>query len=227
MLKQKHFLILFLFAVYYGGSAQDMEYPFAADIRNFKETDRVDPPPLHAILFVGSSSFTFWKDVQDYFPGYTIINRGFGGSTLPDLIHYADQIIFPYDPKQIVIYCGENDLASSDTITAGTVAARFISLFTMIRTHLPDVKITYISMKPSPSRWHLAEKFTDANQMIREYLDSQPNTGFVDIWDKMLNKDHLPDTNLFLEDMLHMNPEGYKIWQLEIQPELIKQTTEE
>jgi lysophospholipase L1-like esterase len=222
MLKQKHFLIIFLFAIFYRGFAQDVEYPFASDIRQFKENDRINPPPPHAILFAGSSSFTLWKDVQDYFPGYIIINRGFGGSTLPDLIHYADQIIFLYSPKQIVIYCGENDLASSDTITAVTVAARFISLFAMIRSQLPDVKITYISMKPSPSRWHLADTFTEANQMISEYIDSQPNTGFVNVWDKMLNEDHLPDPGLFLEDMLHMNPAGYRIWQSEILPELIK-----
>ncbi len=207
---------------FYGGFAQDIEYPFESDIHQFKENDIINPPPLHAILFVGSSSFTLWKNVQDFFPGYTIINRGFGGSTLPDLIHYADQIIFPYSPGQIVIYCGENDIASSDTMTADIVASRFISLFTMIRSQLHDVKITYISMKPSPSRWHLADKFSESNQRIKEYLDSQLNAGFVDIWDRMLNEDHLPDPGLFLEDMLHMNPEGYRIWQSKIQPELIK-----
>jgi len=87
--------------------------PFIEDIRAFKKQDSVSTPPKHSILFVGSSSFTKWKDVADYFPGYSIINRGFGGSTLVDVIRYADDVIFPYDAKQIVIYCGENDLASS------------------------------------------------------------------------------------------------------------------
>src|SRR5262245_50060214 len=80
--------------------------PFWNDIQNFKKQDSVSFPPKNAILFIGSSSFTNWKDVQNYFPGYTIINRGFGGSTLLDQIRYFNDIVFLYEPKQIVIYCG-------------------------------------------------------------------------------------------------------------------------
>ena len=101
--------------------------PFWEDIQAFKHQDSGQAPPQHAILFVGSSSFTKWKDVQDYFPGYTIINRGFGGSSLPDLIRYENDVIFKYKPKQIVMYCGENDLAASDTVTAQMVFNRFQS----------------------------------------------------------------------------------------------------
>src|SRR5688500_11075975 len=94
------------------------EPPFWGEIRGFIKNDSAHKPPPNAILFVGSSSFRMWQDVQDYFPGYTIINRGFGGSTLVDVISYSYDIILPYNPKQILIYCGENDLASSDTVDA-------------------------------------------------------------------------------------------------------------
>src|SRR5689334_20477657 len=111
-------LIFFFLIVFTVAKAQDNP-PFWNDIQNFKKQDAQKAPPKNAILFVGSSSFTNWTDVSDYFPGYTIINRGFGGSSLPDVIRYADDIIFPYHPKQIVIYCGENDLvaADADTVT--------------------------------------------------------------------------------------------------------------
>jgi len=221
MKKRSFVFIILLFLGFFRGFAQDVEYPFAPDIRHFKENDKVNPPPRNAILFVGSSSFTMWHDVQDYFPGFTIVNRGFGGSTLLDQIHYAEDIVFPYFPMQIVIYCGENDLASSDTVSPEMVVARFKNWFNLIRSKLPDVRITYISMKPSPSRWHLAAKFMEANQSIREFIESQTNAYFVNIWDSMLNEYHQPDTTLFLEDMLHMNPKGYKIWQQAIKPELI------
>ena len=79
--------------------------PFYNDIQQFKKQDSIHFPGKQQILFVGSSSFTKWTDIQDYFPSYPIINRGFGGSSLPDVIHYADDIIFPYQPKQIIIYC--------------------------------------------------------------------------------------------------------------------------
>jgi len=204
------------------GFCQEVKYPFADAIRQFKENDKANPPPQHAILFAGSSSFTMWRDVQEYFPGFTIINRGFGGSTIPDQILYADSIIFPYAPGQIVIYCGENDLASCDTVSPEIVTGSFINLFQLIRSKLPGVKITYVSMKPSPSRWQLAEKIQCANRNIRKFIHSQTNAGFVNIWNKMLNGKHLPDTTLFIGDRLHMNAKGYAIWQKAIKPELIK-----
>jgi lysophospholipase L1-like esterase len=218
----KNLLItLAILLVLHPSFSQESEYPFAADIRQFMMNDSINPPPQNAILFAGSSSFTMWTDVQDYFPEYTIINRGFGGSTLLDQINYVEDVIFPYDPKQIVIYCGENDLASGDTVTVKMVEQRFITLFNMIRAKLPEVQITYVSMKPSPSRWHLAEKMISGNAIIWEFLSKQKNTSFVNIWDDMLNKDNEPDSSLFIQDMLHMNAKGYQIWQKKIKPELI------
>lgn len=124
---------------------------FAGEIKAFKQQDSVSFPPKGAILFVGSSSFRFWTDVDQYFPGYTIINRGFGGSSFPDVIRYAPDIIFPYQPKQIVIYCGDNDFAASDSVSSQTVFGRFKELFTLIRAKMPDVNIVFVSMKPSPT----------------------------------------------------------------------------
>lgn len=209
-------MILFI----HSGFCQD--YPFSDDIRKFKENDKINPPPQDAILFAGSSSFTMWTDMQEYFPGYTIINRGFGGSTLLDQIDFAEDIILPNKPRQIVIYCGENDLANSETMSGEMVTKLFILLFNMIREELPDVQITYVSMKPSPSRWNLSEKMIEGNNAIKEFLSKEKNTGFVDIWDDMLDENNKPDSSLFLEDMLHMNSEGYKIWQKKIEPALIR-----
>lgn len=196
--------------------------PFYSDIQHFKKQDSLHVPPSHAILFVGSSSFTKWTDVQDYFPGYTIINRGFGGSSLPDVIRYADDIIFPYDPKQIVIYCGENDLAASDTVTANMVFARFTQLFDLIRNKMQKVPIAFISLKPSPSRASLMGKMVDANTMIKDFLKSKSNTAFIDVYSKMLNADGTPIKDIFIEDNLHMNAKGYAIWKKIITPYLVK-----
>ena len=112
-MKKIQFFCLLILLVQYASAQQP---PFYNDIQNFKKQDSINPPPQHAILFVGSSSFTKWTDVQSYFPGYTILNRGFGGSSLPDVIRYANDIIFPYHPKEIVIYCGENDFAGDDNV---------------------------------------------------------------------------------------------------------------
>jgi lysophospholipase L1-like esterase len=196
--------------------------PYWDDIQNFRKRDSVSFPQDSAILFIGSSSFTLWQHVQDDFPGYTIINRGFGGSTLLDQIRYANDIIFPYNPKQIIIYCGENDFAWDSTVIVAMVFARFKELFQMIRQKLADIPIAYISMKPSPSRRHLVSKMLEANQNIKDYLGSQKNTVFIDVHSKMLNEANQPMPEIFLDDSLHMNEKGYAIWQKAIQPYLIK-----
>lgn len=196
--------------------------PFYSDIQSFKKQDSIHFPPRHAILFVGSSSFTKWVDVQNYFPEHTIINRGFGGSSLPDVIRYADDIIFHYLPKQVVIYCGENDIAGSDTITVQTVFNRFKQLFKMIRSRLDNVSVLYVSMKPSPSRQKLMPKFEEANRLIKNYMGKKKKAVFIDVYHKMLNEDRTPMKDIFLEDSLHMNTKGYAIWQKIIEPYLMK-----
>ena len=213
------FLSFFLGAAVF---AQTVVPPFWVEIQAFKKGDSVQPPPKHAILFVGSSSFQKWTDVQAYFPNDTIINRGFGGSSLPDLIRYADAVIVPYQPKQVVIYCGDNDLAASDTVTAQTVYQRFVQLFGIIRSQLPQTAIAFVSIKPSPSRAQLMPKMKEANALIKAFLQTKPKTAFVDIFSPMLLPDGRPKPELFLEDSLHMNANGYKIWQKELQPVLLK-----
>jgi len=230
----KYFLYLFVFfaVACNTNNNQDSkpvaEQPFWNDIQAFKKQDSVSFPPKNAILFIGSSSFTKWTDVQDYFPGYTIVNRGFGGSTLLDQIRYADDIIFPYQPKQIAIYCGENDLASSDTVTAIMVVDRFKQLYQIIRGRT-KAPILYISMKPSPSRRHLFQKMREANQSIALFLGESDIHGsltnknvYIDVHQKMLTTTGEPIPEIFLEDSLHMNAKGYAIWQKEIQPFLLK-----
>ena len=196
--------------------------PFYEDIQVFKKQDSIAPPPTQAILFVGSSSFTKWTDVQNYFPHFAIVNRGFGGSSISDVIRYADDIIFPYKPKQIVIYCGENDLASSDSVTALMVCKRFIELFSIIRKNNPAVPIAFISLKPSPSRKHLWPKMVKANNLIKNYLSTKKKTAFIDVYHKMFNKDGTIMKDIFIEDDLHMNARGYHIWQKAILPLLVK-----
>lgn len=215
MLKKLYALLLLVLITITG-----FGQPFINDINRFKEIDKENPPPQNAILFIGSSSFTMWYDVQEQFPEYTITNRGFGGSTLGDQIRYFEDVVLPHNPKQIVIYCGENDFASSDTIAVSLVVQRFVKLYDLITISFPNVKISYVSMKPSPSRWHLAKKLMAGNKGIQEFLESKPNSSYINIWHAMLNDSGLPNQSIFLDDMLHINANGYKIWQRAIQPYL-------
>ena len=213
-------LLLFLCACF--GFVKAQHASFYSEIQDFKKEDSIHFPPKHAIVFLGSSSFRKWADVQQYFPGYPIINRGFGGSTFPDAIRYLDEIVFPYLPRQVVIYEGDNDVASSDKITADSVLNRFKTIFYLIREKLPNTKISFVSIKPSLSREKLMPEMAKANSLIKKFLKGKQNASFIDVYHAMLDKDRLPKKDIFLEDGLHMNAKGYAIWQKIIQPYLLK-----
>lgn len=214
------FLIFLLLGV---AVAQDQKPDYWNDIQKFKLKDSIAFPGTGKILFVGSSSFTNWKDVQNYFPGYPIINRGFGGSALLDVIRYEKDIIFRYNPKQIFIYCGENDIANDSTVTGKIMFERFKKLYWDIRKNLPNVPVVYISMKPSPSRWHMRNKTMEGNKLIEKFLKKKKrNADFVNVWDAMLGPNGEPKPEIFIQDRLHMNAKGYAIWQKIMLPYLIK-----
>ncbi len=211
-------IALLFFGFSYISIAQ--QRPFWNDIEKFKTQDSIKFPASNQILFIGSSSFTMWRDVNEYFPGYKILNRAFGGSQLIDLTHYRYETIYPYQPKQIIMYCGENDIASSDTVTADMAVERFKTLFRLIRAKYPSTPFAYVSMKPSPSRKHLMDKYKAANSAIAAFLKTQKNAAYIDVYSKMLKPDGNPLNDIFLKDNLHMNAKGYKIWQKIMKPYL-------
>lgn len=212
-------IVVLLFTV----SVQAQEkLPYWKEVQELKAIDSAKFPAANQILLIGSSSFTMWKDVQEYFPSKPILNRAFGGSTLIDLIRYRYDVIYPYQPKQILVYCGENDFASSDTVTVEMVVQRFETLFKLIRAKYKTVPFAYVSMKPSPSRAHLLAKYVEANQQIKQYLSKQAKTVFIDVYYPMLQPNGQVMTDIFKEDNLHMNAKGYAIWKKIIAPYLMK-----
>jgi lysophospholipase L1-like esterase len=195
--------------------------PFMSEIKAFRKADSISKPPKNAILLIGSSSFTKWKDVQEYFPEHTMLNRGFGGSSLTDVIYYANDVVLKYQPKQILIYCGENDIAGSNFVTSDTVFERFKILYGMIRSKLKKVPIAFISMKPSPSREKYLVTMQKANEQIKSFIEKQKRAAYIDVYHSMFDADGKILNHIFLSDKLHMNAAGYKIWQGIIGPYLV------
>ncbi|GAA5090298.1 SGNH/GDSL hydrolase family protein [Chryseobacterium ginsengisoli] len=185
---------------------------FWQDIQNFKKLDQENAPPKDAILLVGSSSFTKWTDVANYFPEKTIINRGFGGSRLTDLNYYANDLLNPYQPKQIIIYCGENDFADNAQLKAEVVVDRFKTFYKKIRAKFPKIEVDYISIKYSPSREKLWPQMKEANKQIAAFMKKEKKSEFIDITKVMQDSNGNVRKDLFVEDMLHMTPEGYQLW---------------
>ncbi len=187
------------------------------DMQRFEAADAQSPPPRGGVLFIGSSSIRFWDMLAQDFPGVPVINRGFGGSELRDSTWYADRIIVPYAPRQILIYAGDNDLNAGRT--PQQLRADFIAFVERVRRDLPKAKIAYISNKPSPSRAQLLPVQREANTLIAAEAQ-RLGVDYIDIFTPMLDASGQPDESLFIEDRLHMNRAGYVIWQRAIAPYL-------
>lgn len=200
--------------------AQDSP-PFWDDVQTIKKFDKMYNPPAHPILFTGSSSIRKWDDLERSFASYVVMNRGIGGAVVNDITFYLNDIVFPYHPRQIVLYVGENDLVDEAT-TADSVLVRTERLFHLIRSKLPDIPIVYISMKPSPSREKFQQKAIEGNALIKDFLSKEKQTVFIDVFHAMLTADGKTRPELFVSDMLHMNAKGYEIWKGLVEPHLLK-----
>ncbi|XOV90959.1 MAG: GDSL-type esterase/lipase family protein [Bacteroidota bacterium] len=193
---------------------------FEKEISTYEAQDQNDFPPKGANLLVGSSSFRIWKDVNNYFPGYTIINRGFGGSNYADLLYYLDRIVIPYAPAKIFIYEGDNDIASGrDT---KTIMKDVKKIRKIIKKKLPETEVAILAAKPSVARWNLKDKYMELNDALELFACQNEMTEYVNVWYPALDDDGNVLTNIFREDNLHMNAEGYKIWQKVLAPYLVK-----
>jgi len=188
------------------------------DIAAFVAADQQHAPAQHGVLFIGSSSIQFWKSLAQDFPGVPVINRGFGGSALPDSTYYAQQIVWPYKPKLIVMYAGDNDI--NDGAKPEQVLASFQQFVARARQGVPGVPIVYISIKPSIARLALWPSMKAANDKIRDWAATQDNVRFVDVAPVMLDAQGKPRPELFRPDGLHMQPSGYALWIAALKPVL-------
>lgn len=188
------------------------------EIDAFAAHDRREPPSAHGALFVGSSSIRKRQSLARDFPGVPVINRGFGGSTIPDATYYADRIVVPYRPRLIVMYAGDNDIAEGRS--PQQVAGDFRAFVARVRRDLPGVPVAYVSIKPSPARWALWPRMREANTLIRDWAATQRDVRFVDVASPMLGAEGRPRAALFGEDGLHMNGAGYAVWTKALEPVL-------
>ncbi len=198
--------------------AQDTTDPWQKEIAVLVAGDVANPPPQHAVLFVGSSSIRLWTTLAQDFPGIPSINRGFGGSLIADSTRYVGRIVVPYHPNVIVLYAGDNDIAEHRTSSQAIDA--FKAFVARVRRDLPQVPIVFISIKPSVSRAALWSQMREANEGIAVWAKTQAKVIYLDVASKMLDPDGKPRPELLREDGLHMTPAGYTIWIAALKPVL-------
>jgi lysophospholipase L1-like esterase len=188
------------------------------EIAAFEEADRRDPPKKGGVLFIGSSTIKRWTTLAQDFPDHHVINRGFGGSQIADSTHFADRIIFPYAPSKVFLRAGGNDLHAG--LTPVQVAQDFAEFVQVVHDRLPNTEVLYVPVNPAPARWGEADKNRELNRLIRSMALSMPFVGYVDAEGFTVSTTGKPRVELFVEDQLHLNADGYKLLADEVRPYL-------
>ncbi len=223
---KKVFVILCCFYVFQLNqlNAQILEYKipkkFEKEFTRFTDEDKKGIDTTNLVVFIGSSTFTMWHNLQSYFPNSNVLNRGFGGSKLTDVINYADQILYPYRPKQVVLYEGDNDLGSG--IKPDDLLSDLKVFIRLTEIKLPGVPIVLLSVKYSPKRHKNKDKITEFNSKMKDFASTKPQLKYVDIAPITLNEDGSYKRELFLADTLHVNQVCYKLYAQKIEPFLLK-----
>lgn len=190
-------------------------------VQAFEAAAAKEPPPVGANLFVGSSSVRLWK-LGESFPEFPCINRGFGGSQLADVARYADRLVLPARPQVVVLYAGDNDVAKGRT--PEQIRDDYRTFVGRVQCGLPEARIVWVSIKPSPARWQLRDAAQRANALVREVIEAGARQAYVDVWTPMLNDAGEPRPELFVKDQLHMSAEGYALWAERVRPHLVSGT---
>ncbi len=190
------------------------------EIQAFEKMDSVNMPAPNGIVFTGSSSVRGWRSLPQELPEYPIAMRGFGGSRIGDATYYFDRIVKKYQPKQVFLYSGDNDIASGKN--AEMTFAQFKAFAKEMKKKLPKAELVYLSIKPSLARWDMYPAMEAVNKKIKRYACWHSNVKFVDVSSAMLGADGKPKPELFIGDGLHMTPAGYALWKQIVQPYLLK-----
>ncbi|MCH6233204.1 GDSL-type esterase/lipase family protein [Cognataquiflexum rubidum] len=203
-------LLLVFFFSYSSANIQAQENRFAGEVAALVVKYADIPTYRGGIVFTGSSSIRLWKTLEKDFPKSKIVNTGFGGSQTDDLLLYLDELVINFEPKKIFIYVGENDINAGKPVRQ--VLSEYAVLMERVSTKFPETEFYFIGTKPSPSRWEKRGQMMALNEEVRMLAQNKEKVTYIDVWTPMLDKSGSPNEELFVEDRLHMNAKGYKIW---------------
>lgn len=220
-MKFRAWIMAWMMGILFGARAAESvprEQKFDREIEAMLSADATNAPLAGGIVFTGSSSIRVWKTLTHDMEGLRVVNRGFGGSEMSDLNRYARRIVVPLRPRVVVVYEGDNDLAGGKEMEP--LLADFRRFIALMRESLPETRILFLAVKPSPSRLSILEKQQQFNRQLKELAMGNPKLGFMDVATPMLDARGKPREELFLDDRLHMKPSGYEVWMRVLKPVL-------
>ncbi|MGA3014435.1 MAG: GDSL-type esterase/lipase family protein [Bacteroidales bacterium] len=220
-MKKQYFLCVILILLFYDVSFSQSNpsvhfisgttpVGFESEINDFLRHDSISIPPSGEFLFTGSSTIRKWENLAADFKEISVIQRGFGGSTMNALNYYINNIVLPYKPSTIIVYEGDNDLVE------GLSPTEFVCLcdtfIKEVHREFPKTMIYFMSIKPSFARIQYLSTQNETNKLLQQLTKKRRKTGFIDIRQLMYNNDGKLRKDFFESDSLHVNAECYRVW---------------
>lgn len=191
------------------------------DIATFEQLDAETTDPDDAVLFLGSSSIRLWETIEADMAPWPVVRRGYGGASLLDLLHYAPRLVASHDPRAVVVFVGNDIKGVATDRTPGEMLVLFEALVPILRQGDADRDVFYIAVTPTPTRFNVWPQLRTANDLIRTYCESQPHTHYIETRDIYLADDGTVREDLFRDDRLHQNTDGYQRWSDRIKSRLL------
>jgi len=192
-------------------SAQEQAFRYESSIVAYEKKSTETPLPENCTMFVGSSTWRLWGDLLEKdFAEFNAVNRGFGGATIPDLLHVMHRIITPHKPARIVFFCGGNDIARG--ASSEETLKNFEKFLAQLWSESPQTEVFFVSGTRAPVRAMFQEQSVKFDDLVRELVGKTFRLHYIDTFPTIAGADGRGDEKYFLEDRLHMNREGQERW---------------
>ncbi|GAA3746943.1 hypothetical protein GCM10022239_23070 [Leifsonia bigeumensis] len=164
------------------------------------------------IVFLGDS-ITASGDWAGWFPDADTVNLGVSGNKTDDVLERIDDVIAAA-PDDISLLVGTNDLGHR--LSVEHVVRNIQLLLVELRRTLPGTRMLLQSIMPRGAEF--AEQVQEANIHLWQFAPTV-HAQYLDVWPALAGDDGgiRPE---FSGDRLHLTPEGYEAWLVELRPAL-------
>lgn len=200
---------------------KDIRQRWGDQIKAFDALNKADLPK-DPILFYGSSSIRLWKNIQTDLAPLSVARRGYGGASLHDASYYAKRVLRPIDYRALVLFIG-NDIWGNEFDKSPAEMRKLMEYIVGVsRKHRPNAEIFLIEITHVPARAHLMAEWDAANEMLEELAKANDDVHFIPTKDLYVRPDGTIRAELFQEDNIHQNDQGYELWKVRIKRELMR-----
>jgi lysophospholipase L1-like esterase len=193
---------------------------FEKEIIALEAKDKTETYDKNAVLFIGSSSIKYWKNMDADLAPIPVIQRGFGGANFSDVLLYTPRLVYPHEFRAVAVFVANDITGGKKDKKPEEVEAMFKYFVKQIRKKNSKAPIFFIALTPTPLRWAVWPQASQVNDLIEAYCKKQNNLYFIKTQDAYLGTDGQPIKDYFVSDNLHQNEKGYAVWSSIIKKEI-------